>query len=74
MIELGTRTPQGFTYDDAVLYCFCLGNGWRLPTTNEVDRLTGNEHLFLACWAIDRRPPSDDLKRYVLPVREVNDA
>lgn len=35
MIEFGTRTNNRVTYDEAIMYCFCLGEGWRLPTWNE---------------------------------------
>jgi hypothetical protein len=35
MIEIGEETTYQMTYDEAVMYCFCLGDGWRLPTRHE---------------------------------------
>lgn len=35
MIEVGPRTSTKLTYDEAVMYCFCLGGGWRLPTSDD---------------------------------------
>jgi hypothetical protein len=34
-IEVGQQTEHKMSYDDAVLYIFCLGDGWRLPTVRE---------------------------------------
>ena len=35
MIEIGKPSEFRMTYDEAVMYCFCLGDGWRLPTSFE---------------------------------------
>jgi hypothetical protein len=35
MIEVGPRTNTQLTKADAEFYCFCLGDGWRLPTYDE---------------------------------------
>jgi hypothetical protein len=34
-IEVGERSKTEMTYDEAVMYCLCLGDGWRLPTEEE---------------------------------------
>ena len=35
MIEYHTEISDHMTYDQAVMYCFALGDGWRLPTEEE---------------------------------------
>jgi hypothetical protein len=35
MIEIGEQSEFKMTYDEAVMYCFCLGDGWRLPSQEE---------------------------------------
>lgn len=76
MIELGTRSERWFTYDEAVLYCFCLGDGWRLPTLEDLNNMHQNEDgQFLCCWFQDQQlTMSSRVRRMVLPAREVKDA
>lgn len=71
-LEMGRPLDSRVSYDEAIMYCFCLGDGWRLPTMAEADFLTSDRDCtFIACWVIDRRC---DYRRYVQPVREVKDA
>jgi hypothetical protein len=35
MIEVGKKTECELSYEEAIMYCFCLGDGWRLPTKEE---------------------------------------
>jgi hypothetical protein len=35
MIELGPISEFEMSYNDAIMYLFCLGDGWRLPTYEE---------------------------------------
>ena len=69
MIEIGKPSEFRMTYDEAVMYCFCLGEGWRLPTESEY----WGRHAIYG-WYIDRcNNPLHSMaeKRYVLPVREL---
>ena len=66
-LEMGRSLDSKVSYDDARLYIFTLGNGWRLPTHNEWILYS----LFDAFWFADR---ATNLKFFVQPVREVNDA
>ena len=76
MIELGTRSERWFTYDEAVLYGFCLGDGWRLPTLDDLNNIHRNEDgQLLCCWFQDQQlTMSSQVRRMVLPAREVKDA
>lgn len=74
MLELGTRTDNRVTYDEAIMYCFCLGDGWRLPTKTEVDiSFKYDDNRFIGCWFQDRKNHGVD-RWLVYPVREVKDA
>lgn len=37
MIEIGQISEFEMSYDEAVMYCFLLGDGWRMPTEDEYD-------------------------------------
>lgn len=34
-IEIRETSNNAMSYDEAVLYCFLLGDGWRMPTREE---------------------------------------
>ena len=34
------ETEKQVTFDEAVMYCLSLGNGWRLPTLKELQEIT----------------------------------
>jgi len=70
MIEVGERSEQKVTYDEAVLYVFCLGDGWRLPTQEEY---YGNMYINGSfSWYVGRDTASYN-KWYVTPVRDLKD-
>jgi hypothetical protein len=66
MIEIGKYNKKRITYDEAILYCFCLGDGWRLPTEAEY-----YEHALLGCWYVDRISQVSTF--FVRPVRDIKD-
>ena len=69
MIEIGQESEFEMSYNEALMYCFCLGDGWRLPTKEEYF-----DHAeFRDAWYKD-----DPLKNridevYVIPVRDLKD-
>jgi hypothetical protein len=71
MIKIGKKSECEMTYEDAVMYCFCLGEGWRLPNESEYwSRRAING------WYIDRcNNPLHRMeeKRCVVPVRDLKD-
>jgi hypothetical protein len=70
MIEVGERSEQKVTYDEAVLYVFCLSDGWRLPTQEEY---YGNKYINGSfSWYVGRDTASYN-KWYVTPVRDLKD-
>ncbi len=68
MIEIGKASEFGISYDEAVLYCFCLGDGWRLPTQAEY---YANQESVGACWY--QGDPASHLGKLwpVVPVRDL---
>ena len=66
MIEIGRMSEFRMTYDEAVMYCFCLGNGWRLPTIEEFDC---NENFV---WYLNDQSNRNN-SWHVIPVRDLND-
>jgi hypothetical protein len=66
MIEIGKASENSLTYDEAVLYCFCLGDGWRLPTQAEYYTIAESVG---ACWYQD--DPANNCGRMwpAVPVR-----
>lgn len=71
MIELGVRKLEWFTYEEAIMYCFCLGDGWRLPVKEDMRMLLDKEKEFFGCWFHGQ--PHHPYKRLILPVRDIND-
>ena len=69
MIEIGQRSEFKMLYDEAVMYCFLLGDGWRLPTKEVYYAY----RKFNDCWHLDD-PLKDEGKSYqVIPVRDLKD-
>jgi hypothetical protein len=69
MIEIGETTDARMTYEEAVMYCFCLGDGWRLPTTHECNALP-----MTASWCFDERISfRKHHKLFATPVRDLKD-
>jgi len=66
MIEVGKRSECEMTYEDAVFYCFCLGDGWRLPSRYEYMSASS----FLNCWW---QGDSSTNTWHVIPVRDLKD-
>jgi hypothetical protein len=68
-IEVG-KPAKPMTYDEAVFYCFCLGDGWRLPTGEEYMRL----NLQMCWWEGQRSLGESSLGEWlVVPVRDLKD-
>lgn len=67
MIEVGKRSKHKISYEEAVLYVFCLGDGWRLPTKREYSRDDINESWF------NGRAILNVDKWYATPVRDIKD-
>jgi hypothetical protein len=68
-IEIGERSTFKMTYDEAVMYCFCLGNGWRLSTRDELINLG----LLVLGWYQDDPWRSRSDVYSVTPVRVLKD-
>jgi hypothetical protein len=66
MIEIGETSKTEMTYDEAVMYCFCLGDGWRLPTKEEYMHDLG---FSMSWW----KGVSSNNTWYVTPVRDLKD-
>lgn len=66
MIEIGEPTAFDMSYDDAVFYCFCLGDGWRLPTRHEYF----TTDVELGMWYVDKQ---SEIRWRVTPVRDLKD-
>ena len=63
-----TELQRVMTYADAVLYIFCLGDGWRLPTFEETEV---SIHLW-DCWnASDHEYINSYRHLYCRPVRDL---
>ena len=65
MLEIGKPSYVRMTYSEAIMYCFCLGNGWRLPTRDE---LAKNKFSFFGYWYQEKK---SSLKWEVVPVRDI---
>ena len=58
------------TYVEAVLYVFCLGDGWRLPTKKETEV---SNHLW-DCWCTDDHEYINSHRQLAcIPVRDLKD-
>lgn len=68
-IEIGRPSSVSMTYDEAVLYCFCLGNDWRLPNTIEYMRVLDRFEPFCLIWDCNR-DLSPLRKLFTVPVRD----
>ena len=68
MIEVGKRSKHKISYEEAVLYVFCLGDGWRLPIMREYSRDDINES-----WFAGRKILNGLDKWYATPVRDLKD-
>jgi hypothetical protein len=66
MIEIGKYYNKRITYDEAILYCFCLGDGWRLPSEAEYI-----EYELQGSWYVDRISQVSTF--FVRPVRDIKD-
>ena len=67
-IEIGERSKTTMSYNDAVLYVFCLGDGWRLPTQEEY--YDEYHRINSSCWTLNERSSAT---WYVTPVRDLKD-
>jgi hypothetical protein len=67
MIEVGKKSEFMMSYDEAVMYCFCLGDGWRLPTSVEYYKADGVE---LGSWFVGKYTLHT---WHVIPVRDLKD-
>ena len=70
MIEVGIKTTAFMTYEEAIVYCFCLGDGWRLPTHEEYHNYIPT-YLGVS-WYKDAFTNSTMTSR-VIPVRDLKD-
>jgi hypothetical protein len=71
MIEIGQKSEFELTYHDAVMYCFCLGEGWRLPTWSEYYNFD-NPNL-RGSWHLDDPLNVEEETFTVTPVRDLKD-
>ena len=65
-IEIGQKTNNRMSYQDALVYVFCLGDGWRLPTLVEYS----HDMINYSWWLNDDRVNGPELW-YVTPVRDL---
>lgn len=68
--EIGEKSKTKMSYADAVFYCFCLGDGWRLPTEEEYDLALDEGWYDDECWFQDDDSPYN---WHVIPVRDLKD-
>jgi hypothetical protein len=60
---------NAMTYTEAVLYVFCLGDGWRLPTLEE----TEVSIPLWDCWRTDDHEYSNSHRQLAcIPVRDLS--
>jgi hypothetical protein len=73
MIEVGEMSEFRMNYDEAVMYCFCLGDGWRIPTEYEFFEVAS----ICNSWYVGRLTYYNTANRkptwYVTPVRDLKD-
>lgn len=69
MIEIGQESEFEMSYDEAVLYCFLLGDGWRLPTKEEYYA----DRKFHNCWHLDDPLNVNGGTYIAIPVRDLKD-
>lgn len=67
--------PNRMTIDDAIMYCFCLGEGWRLPTDEELKLACGDDYYFFtALWIQEHTSNTGSLyTRFLRPTRDLKD-
>ena len=74
MIEIGEKSESYMLYEDAVLYVFCLGDGWRLPTQEEYyDKEFAPRVKGQPCWYRDDPARHMNNPYVVFPVRDIKD-
>ena len=66
--------PNRMSIDDAIMYCFCLGDGWRLPTDEELKWAYEDDYYFFsALWIQEHIMNTGSLyTRFLRPVRDVD--
>ena len=69
MIEVGKPVHKRMTYADAVLWCFCLGDGWRMPSEDEREYLS-IEYRY-TCWFENSWLKHDKYEFNTVPVRDI---
>lgn len=68
---LGNR----LTCEEAKVYMFLLGDGWRFPTDEELYAKFGNERnydVYVSTWTIELIDGAAIPPRYVIPVRDID--
>lgn len=65
MIEIGKPPENRMSYAEAVLYCFCLGDNWRMPTRDEYNAI---EHVM---WYQNDELQHSPCEFHVIPVRDI---
>ena len=65
MIEIGKPPENRMSYAEAVLYCFCLGGNWRMPTRDEYKAI---EHVM---WYQTDELQHSPCEFHVIPVRDI---
>lgn len=69
MIEIGESSNVQMSREEALMYCFSLGNGWRLPTYDEYSSLP--RYGIIGCY--DSRINPRNTKIFFTPVRDIKD-
>jgi hypothetical protein len=72
-IEIAERSTEKLTYEEAVMYCFCLGDGWRLPSEEEYQSRDDEYERLHLCWFENDPIRLNNTKWYVCPVRDLKD-
>lgn len=68
MIEIGKPSENRMSYADAVLYCFCLGDNWRMPTRDEYKAI---EYVMWYTWYKNDDLQYSSCEYHVIPVRDI---
>lgn len=67
--------PNTMSIDDAIMYCFCLGDGWRLPIGEELNWAYSDDYYFFSVfWIQEHIINTGSLNiRFLRPVRDLHD-
>ena len=74
--EIGTPSEYRVSKKEAEFYLFCLGEGWRLPLSEEAFELIGTSlgQTLIRIWTVDEDEYMDEIyvkSQHLVPVRDL---